>query len=191
MNSRRVLVLVLALLAACAGWVRVKETEHAALRPGARLVTKEYRSRVVPPPTLNFVEVEGQTFSIRSVAALKPFLAPIDTPERAVDYSRLLRSFEIGDGEVIGCGESLTVEMGGVIPALFAERVRAMGMDPEPEVRATQTGFELERQVVVSGAPSELLLVREWIGRNGSYRYEIVKRLASGPEVESFIWHPR
>ena len=64
-------------------------------------------------------------------------------------------------------------------------------MDPKLRVRATRTGFEVERPIVVPGAPAKLLLVRERIGRDGSYRYEIVKMLASGSQVESIIWHPR
>jgi len=135
--------------------------------------------------------MDGRTARVHSVADLKPFLVPIDTPQKALAYSRILRQFEISGEDVIGAGESLSVEMPGIVAEQFGEVARELGIDPEPTVRQTKSGFEVQRPVVVESAPARVLLVREMIGSDGSYSYEVVKTLAESAQVDRFLWHPR
>jgi hypothetical protein len=163
-------------------WEQETVEESPLLVPGARVVTWFHRGWQMPEPYVRTVRDDGRDHAVRSVGDLRPFLRPVETPEQAVLYSWFLRDFPVPRDVVPGTGAVRGPETGGTWPD-FDERLRARGIDPGPRVVATPEGFHVVRPVVVFAAypaPGRLVEVREWIGRDGSYRYELGRVIDTG-----------
>lgn len=150
---------------------------------------------VQPPSITMFVQgPRGEIAPIRSVAALKPYLAPLVTTDQAFSYVELLRTFPLPEDTVPGLGPA-TPHRSGVIENLLREDLRAEGINPEPRIEQDAEGFLLERLVVVrdvgTRCPSyRLVRIRERVAGDGSYGVELLETVRTGRDVGRWIWLP-
>lgn len=163
------------------------------LRPGYAwqgLLRWEERFAYPKPETIVVRSPAGTLHAVRSVAALQPFLAPIGTPEAALRYARVLRMLPIPSADVPGLGRG-TPERGGVIDSLLEEKLRELGLPPEPQVEAAGAGFLIRRFVILpaeAGHAARLVPIEERVDLDGSYAPRVGAPVLEGQGVADLIW---
>lgn len=163
------------------------------LRPGYAwqgLLRWDERFACPKPETIVVRSPTGTLHAVRSVAALQPFLAPIGTPEAALRYARVLRMLPIPSADVPGLGRG-TPERGGVIDRILEEKLRELGLPPEPQVEAAAAGFLIRRFVILpaeAGQAARLVPIEERVGRDGAYAPRVGAPVLEGQEVADLIW---
>jgi hypothetical protein len=173
-------------------WREVDAREDELLRDGAFLALWRLEGISSHPP-MSVVLREGPICrAIRSVADLAHVVRPIDTGEKAIRYSELLRLFEIDEAQVPGQALARNPPGKTTTGRGFFSDADALnwGITECPSASAESDGFHrVRRPVFVEGGCAASLgmgalavvLVLERIGPRGEYSFSIERILESMP----------
>lgn len=116
---------------------------------------------------LGCVRVEKESHLIADPDDLRPYIVPIESEALAVEYSNVLRLFEFRETRVPGV--PLRDDDAAIDWDSPAGREAA-----RIDVSARPGEFEIVRTVRMRAGGGELCRIREFIGTDGSYRFERV-----------------
>ncbi len=129
------------------------------------------------------IRAAEEDLRIRSVAELKPYVAPIETADDAIAYARLVRyTFDIPEAEVPG--ESFNRFAVGIKEKFGAE----LETTAERNIGLLPAGWVV-RRAIMEHVDREWRLVRleEHIDADGTYTFNRLRTLASGDEARPFV----
>ena len=177
-------------------WERGSCRTDPLLRAGRRLCP-EYSIESPDPRDVRWVVLAGGPEEvIGSVSDLRQHVIAIDTPERAVNYTELLRRVGVLAQQDYGQVLQLRTSSSGR-GGYSVEDARAWGVPEAPQVHQKIDGFDIRRVVVTvpasltSGVPFSVAEIHESVSRDGTYSGRLVRVLAEGEAAQKFAVLPR
>lgn len=145
--------------------------------------------RIKPPPSvIAILPIGGEPIVAKSVSDVRPHVVSIDTIERAKDFTDLLRRLDTIDtsvvfGQVLVHDKQQDQRSPGVRGGFTEHDSKRWGIPLVDTPTATDESIVLVRPMYVRNTDPDaamIALVRETIGRSGSYTAEIERVLEKG-----------
>jgi hypothetical protein len=197
----RTLLFFLPLLAGCASdWKFVSAESHPALRDGAQIATFE-RGRGAQHERRYDIRFDGKDGDTPTIESVMEYARPIDSPEAAIAYSALVRELGVVDAGVRGLivRPDPTIEGPGSGGRYSRADAAIWRIDFLPTARPYSGGFEVTRVVLMPPTPHpfmpnvstpwRLLLVREVVFKDGTFKTVDEKTLSDGQDAVRFAEH--
>jgi hypothetical protein len=178
-------------------WTVESEDPHPLLKSECRLVTWKSRSPREPEDCATRIRCGERVLRVGSPSDLRDHIRGLASPADAVGYSELLRKLDLEQNQVPG--EALQASGSDRWGLGFYSRADAQkwGIGDAPAAETAGDGYVVRRAVVVhpgagiAGIPEAdfaVVLIREFITREGGYRYEI-ERILQRQDAHRYAFH--
>lgn len=174
---------------------------HEALQVGATVRASYYP--MICPSTSDYYVARRDGSFVKTFDQLRPVLRPIDTPERALAYQKLLRKIQIERDETLTALQwttPLRFDEGDEpsYAAYVAADAARWGVGKEPAIEArgdvvviTRPSYRMVETIDENGkawvlGEGVVELVRESIHRDGRYERDVVRVLEEGKAAEVY-----
>ncbi len=164
------------------------ESWHSPLLDDTVSIVLQESGDIEPAATRMVLRSDSGDARVTNWTDLARVATPLDTADEALAYSRLLREFEIPNSIVPGMGAGMPYRSG--TPPDFEELLRQRGLWEAVIVEMVGTDFVIDKPVVeidVLHESARIVVVKETIGRDGSYAFEYTQELMTGSEVSDYV----